>query len=104
MASYLRATGIEIEKRRLIDLYAEDELPEAAYVDGNVVLDRSFTGWGSSEPRCYLFCTTPTSLARASGTSATERRPGLRDATTSRASGPAILKLGPARFYSIFSV
>jgi hypothetical protein len=35
-----RVTAIEIEKRRLIDLYAEDELPEGAYVDGNVTLDQ----------------------------------------------------------------
>jgi hypothetical protein len=35
-----RATAIEIEKRRLIDLYAADELPEGAYVDGNVTLDQ----------------------------------------------------------------
>jgi hypothetical protein len=35
-----RATAIEIEKRRLIDLYAEGELPEGAYVDGNVTLDQ----------------------------------------------------------------
>jgi hypothetical protein len=35
-----RVATIEIEKRRLIDLYAEDELLEAAYVDGNVTLDQ----------------------------------------------------------------
>jgi hypothetical protein len=35
-----RATIIEAEKKRLIDLYAADELPEAAYVDGNVELDK----------------------------------------------------------------
>jgi len=35
-----RATTIEAEKRRLIDLYAADELPEGAYVDGNVALDQ----------------------------------------------------------------
>jgi hypothetical protein len=39
-----RVTAIEIEKRRLIDLYAEDELPEAAYVDGNVTLDQAAAG------------------------------------------------------------
>jgi site-specific DNA recombinase len=35
-----RATTIEAEKKRLIDLYAADELSEAAYVDGNVALDQ----------------------------------------------------------------
>jgi site-specific DNA recombinase len=35
-----RATTIEAEKKRLIDLYAADELPEAAYVDGNIALDQ----------------------------------------------------------------
>jgi hypothetical protein len=35
-----RVVAIEIEKRRLIDLYAEDELPEGAYVDGNLTLDQ----------------------------------------------------------------
>jgi hypothetical protein len=35
-----RATAIEIEKRRLIDLYAAGDLPEGAYVDGNVTLDQ----------------------------------------------------------------
>jgi site-specific DNA recombinase len=35
-----RATTIEAEKKRLIDLYAADELSEGAYVDGNVALDQ----------------------------------------------------------------
>jgi hypothetical protein len=35
-----RATSIEAEKRRLIDLYAADELPEGAYVDANIALDQ----------------------------------------------------------------
>jgi hypothetical protein len=35
-----RATTIEAEKKRLIDLYAADNLSEAAYVDRNVALDQ----------------------------------------------------------------
>jgi hypothetical protein len=35
-----RTTIIEAEKKRLIDLYAADELSEAAYIEGNVALDQ----------------------------------------------------------------
>jgi hypothetical protein len=35
-----RARSTVSEKKRLIDLYAADELPETAYVDGNIVLDQ----------------------------------------------------------------